>query len=169
VIIKVFNASKYHFERKTSGASGFDLAADEPEAKRIEPGGRILVRTGIHLRMPLGIEAQVRPRSGLARDHGVMAAVGTVDSDYTGEIGVTLFNLGLYTHVVQPGDRVAQLAFMPVLLPTLKGQSFDGAPDSPFISFGLAGFQSVEIEFVDSLEALGVTGRGAAGWGSTGR
>ncbi len=98
---------------QSAGAAGADLfAAIAPDAKIvIEPGARLLVPTGIEVQMPEGFEAQVRPRSGLALQHGitVLNAPGTIDSDYRGEIGVLLVNLGSEPFEVLRGQRIAQL------------------------------------------------------------
>lgn len=100
---------------QSEGAAGIDLrAALPPQAVLVlEPGARELVPTGIALQVPKGFEAQVRPRSGLALRHGVtvLNAPGTIDSDYRGEIGVILVNLGHAPFEVRRGDRIAQLVF----------------------------------------------------------
>ena len=97
------------------GSAGFDLhAASGPLT--LAPGARTLVGTGIALALPEGFEGQVRPRSGLALKHGVtvLNAPGTIDSDYRGEIGVLLVNLGRSAFVVERGMRIAQLVIAPV-------------------------------------------------------
>ena len=103
---------------QTSGAAGLDLLAALPRDTKIvlEPGGRHLVPTGIALDIPVNYEAQVRPRSGLARDHGVtvLNAPGTIDSDYRGEIGVLLINLGDRPFEIVRGVRIAQLVISPL-------------------------------------------------------
>ena len=97
----------------SAGAAGMDLRAAVPHDAplTLEPGGRALVPTGLQIALPLGYEAQVRPRSGLALKYGVtcLNSPGTVDSDYRGEIGVILGNLGSDAFVVRRGDRIAQL------------------------------------------------------------
>lgn len=104
-------------ERASEGASGYDLRAALPAAEggelTLAPGARVLVPTGLALEMPSGLEAQVRPRSGLALRHGVtvLNAPGTVDSDYRGEVNVLLGNLGPDPFVIRRGDRIAQLVF----------------------------------------------------------
>lgn len=102
---------------QTPGAAGVDLLAALPHGTKIvlEPGGRHLVQTGIALDLPQDFEAQVRPRSGLARDHGVtvLNAPGTIDSDYRGEVGVLLINLGDEPFEIVRGARIAQLVFAP--------------------------------------------------------
>jgi dUTP pyrophosphatase len=102
---------------QTPGAAGIDLLAALPHGAKIvlEPGGRHLVQTGIALDIPQDHEAQVRPRSGLARDHGitVLNAPGTIDSDYRGEVGVLLINLGDEPFEIVRGARIAQLVVAP--------------------------------------------------------
>lgn len=97
----------------TAGAAGFDLRAAIAEGSSlfIEPGGRDLVPTGIAVAIPQGYEGQVRPRSGLALRFGVtvLNSPGTIDSDYRGEIGVILVNLGGEPFEIRRGDRIAQL------------------------------------------------------------
>ena len=102
-------------EYATSGAAGLDVRARLSEAVELLPGARTLVPTGIYLAIPAGYEAQVRPRSGLALKQGVtvLNSPGTIDSDYRGEVGVILINLGKEPVRIAPGDRVAQLVFAP--------------------------------------------------------
>lgn len=108
----------YAPKRATAGASGFDLKAAENVV--IEPWSRAMVRTGICIALPPGMEAQVRPRSGLAAKHGVVAHFGTIDSDYRGEIHVILFNLSNKEFFVRYGDRIAQLVFSQIVLPEFE-------------------------------------------------
>lgn len=98
-------------EYKSDAASGMDLLAANSEDIRLEPGGIALVPTGLHISVPVGFEAQVRPRSGLAVKHGitVVNAPGTIDADYRGEVGVILGNLGSEPFVVERGMRIAQM------------------------------------------------------------
>jgi dUTP pyrophosphatase len=104
---------------QSAGAAGLDLLAavpaDAPIA--IAPGGRAVIPTGFALALPEGIEAQVRPRSGLAARHGVtvLNTPGTIDSDYRGEILVILANFGESPFAVERGARIAQLVIAPVL------------------------------------------------------
>lgn len=100
-------------QKMSRGASGFDLFAAVDRPLTLNPGQWKLIPTGIALEMPEGMEAQVRPRSGLALRHGItlLNSPGTVDSDYRGEVGVILINLGNEPFVVQRGDRIAQLVF----------------------------------------------------------
>jgi dUTP pyrophosphatase len=103
---------------QSPGAAGLDLLAALPRDTKIvlEPGGRYLVQTGMALSIPQYYEAQVRPRSGLARDHGVtvLNAPGTIDSDYRGEILVLLINLGDEPFEIVRGARIAQLVIAPL-------------------------------------------------------
>jgi dUTP pyrophosphatase len=122
---------------KSAGASGVDLEC--MTGFSIPPGGRATVGTGIAVEIEEGSEGQVRGRSGLARDWGVVAVPGTIDSDYRGEIGVTLINLGTSPFTAVAGSRIAQLVICPCY-----------APD----------YQVVE--------ELSETVRGAGGFGSTG-
>jgi dUTP pyrophosphatase len=102
----------------SAGAAGLDLRAaiGHGETVDIGPGERQVVPTGIAIALPQGFEAQVRPRSGLARRHGVtcLNSPGTVDSDYRGEIAVILVNLGQEPFSLSRGDRIAQLVVAPV-------------------------------------------------------
>ena len=95
----------------TDGAAGLDLSASIESDVTIAPGERALVGSGVAIELPPGLEAQVRPRSGLALKHGVtvLNSPGTVDSDYRGEIKVLLINHGAEPFVVHDGDRIAQL------------------------------------------------------------
>ena len=114
---------------QTAGAAGMDIqAALGTEILTIAPGMRIAVPTGLHVSMPQTIEAQVRPRSGLALKHGltVANAPGTIDSDYRGEIHVLLINLGQKEIDITDGMRIAQLIFSPVLRPEIiKSDNLD--------------------------------------------
>jgi len=100
----------------TPGSAGADLAAAVEAPLVLPPGGRALVPTGIALALPAGFEAQVRPRSGLALRSGVtvLNSPGTIDSDYRGEIGVILANLGSESVTIARGERIAQLVVAPV-------------------------------------------------------
>ena len=128
----------------TAGAAGLDLHAALDAPLTLKPGARAAVPTGLALALPPGHEGQVRPRSGLARRHGVTVAnaPGTIDEDYRGELQVLLINLGEREVVLAPGDRIAQLVVAPVV--------------------------QVEVEEVADAGALGDTERGAGGFGSTG-
>ncbi len=127
---------------QTAAAAGMDLLADLDSPLRLAAGEQATVPTGIAVEIPPGFEGQVRPRSGLARRHGVtlVNSPGTVDADYRGEIHVLLINLGRATVEIQRGDRIAQLVIAPVARATC-----------------------VEVS------ALGETERGSGGFGHTGR
>jgi dUTP pyrophosphatase len=101
----------------TMHAAGLDLTAELDEPLALLPGYRALVPTGLWLQMPENTEMQVRPRSGLALKHGitVLNAPGTIDCDYTLQVGVLLINLGQELYTVQPGDKIAQGVFARVL------------------------------------------------------
>ncbi|WP_025897424.1 dUTP diphosphatase [Sneathiella glossodoripedis] len=101
---------------ETRGSAGMDLCAAVTEPLVIEPGKRALVPTGFKIALPDGYEAQVRPRSGLALKKGISLpnSPGTIDSDYRGEVGVILINLGDENFVIERGDRIAQMVIAPV-------------------------------------------------------
>lgn len=126
---------------ETAGAAGLDLRAAIDEALVLPAGKRMLVPTGLAMQLPEGFEAQVRPRSGLAVNHGitVLNAPGTVDSDYRGEIKVPLINFGEEPFRIARGDRIAQLVIAPVVQARL-----------------------VEVQTLDA------SARGSGGFGSTG-
>ena len=126
---------------KTAQSAGLDIAAAVDDAVLIPPGGRALIPTGFAVALPPGYEGQVRPRSGLAVEHGVtvLNSPGTIDADYRGEVKVPLINLGDAPFTVTRGMRIAQLVIAPVSAVTL-----------------------VETETLDE------TARGAGGFGSTG-
>ena len=126
------------------GAAGMDLRAAVPADAPLTllPGGRALAPTGLQIALPEGYEAQVRPRSGLALKHGItcLNSPGTVDSDYRGEVGVILANLGQAPFVVRRGERIAQLVVA---------------------SYAQVDWSPVEVHVA--------TDRGEGGFGSTGR
>jgi dUTP pyrophosphatase len=101
---------------ESEGAAGMDLRAFIENAITIAPAGRAKIPTGLFMEIPLGYEAQVRPRSGLAAKSGVtvLNAPGTIDSDYRGELEVILVNLGDQAFTVKSGDRIAQIVIAPV-------------------------------------------------------
>ncbi len=103
-------------EPATEGSSGVDLRAAVPKEMVVAPGEAALVPTGMKVAIPPGYEGQVRPRSGLALEHGVtvLNAPGTIDSDYRGEVQVLLVNLGKRPFRIARGDRIAQLVIVPV-------------------------------------------------------
>ena len=110
--VKVINKSKHRLpEYQTPGSAGMDLKADIDEPIVIKPFERVLISTGIYIALPIGYEAQLRPRSGLACKYGITLAnsPATIDSDYRGEIKVILINLSNDNFVVNPGERIAQM------------------------------------------------------------
>lgn len=110
--LKLVNKSKNPIpEYKTLGSSGMDLQVDIVEPITLQPLERALVPTGLYMELPLGYEAQLRARSGLSTKHGItlINAVGTIDSDYRGEIRIGLVNLSQQPYTIHPGDRVAQM------------------------------------------------------------
>lgn len=110
--IKIINKSSHalpHYE--TNASAGMDLRANINQSITLKPLERAIVKTGLFIELPVGYEAQVRPRSGLAAKKGitVLNAPGTIDADYRGEIGVILVNLSNEIFVVEDGERIAQL------------------------------------------------------------
>lgn len=109
--IKVVNKSTLELpEYKTQGSAGMDLRASIPHPIVLKPLGRVLVPTGLFMEIPKGFEGQIRGRSGLALKYGISLAngIGTIDSDYRGEIKVILINLGEDNFVIENGARIAQ-------------------------------------------------------------
>ena len=140
--INIINKSKHelpHYE--TIASAGMDLRANIKEAITLKPLERTIVKTGLFIALPIGFEAQVRPRSGLAAKKGitVLNSPGTVDADYRGEIGVILVNLSNDDFTISDGERIAQLI--------------------------IAKHERVNWQEV---EVLNETERGAGGFGSTG-
>ena len=140
--IKIINTSSHalpHYE--TEASAGMDLRAQLTESVTLEPLGRTVVKTGLFIELPIGYEAQVRPRSGLAAKKGitVLNSPGTIDADYRGEIGVILVNLSNENFIIENGERIAQLI--------------------------IAKHERANWEPVEVLEE---TKRGAGGFGSTG-
>lgn len=140
--IKIINKSNHalpHYE--TIASAGMDLRANISESRILKPLERSIVGTGLFIELPIGIEAQVRPRSGLSAKNGitVLNTPGTIDADYRGEIGVILVNLSNEDFTIQNGERIAQLVIA---------------------KHERAEWQEVEI--------LSDTDRGAGGFGSTG-
>lgn len=143
VQIKIINKSKHKLpEYKTVGSAGVDICANLSQKISLQPLERVLIPTGLFLELPLGTEAQVRPRSGLAFKNGitVLNTPGTIDADYRGEVGVILINLSKDTFEINDGDRIAQIVF--------------------------AKHEVANFELVDE---LGSTERGEGGFGSTGK
>ncbi len=102
---------------ETDQAAGMDLRAAVTEPLILAPGERAMVPTGIHIALPSGTEAQIRPRSGLAIRHGIsmVNSPGTIDADYRGEIQALLINHGQEPFTINRGDRIAQMVIAPVL------------------------------------------------------
>lgn len=141
--VKVINRSRHPLPGyETEAAAGMDLRADLEIPVELKPLERALIPTGLFIELPVGFEAQVRPRSGLAAKKGVtvLNSPGTIDADYRGEIKVILVNLSNETFVVENGERIAQLV--------------------------VARHERVEWQQAEALEE---TRRGAGGFGSTGR
>ena len=110
--IKIINTSQHELPNyETIASAGMDLRANLTESISLKPLERALVKTGLFIELPVGFEAQVRPRSGLAFKKGitVLNSPGTVDADYRGEIGVILVNLSNEEFVIENGERIAQL------------------------------------------------------------
>jgi dUTP pyrophosphatase len=110
--IKIINKSQHPLPNyETIASAGMDLRADLDASITLVPLGRVIVKTGLFIELPIGYEAQVRPRSGLAIKKGitVLNSPGTVDADYRGEIGVILVNLSNEDFVIENGERIAQL------------------------------------------------------------
>ncbi len=140
--IKLVNKSHHPLPQyETQASAGVDLRAFVPNPIVLKPMERALIPTGLYLELPIGVEAQVRSRSGLALKKGVsvLNAPGTVDADYRGEVGVILINLSQEDFTINDGDRIAQLV--------------------------LARHERATFELV---ETLSETQRGAGGFGSTG-
>lgn len=110
--VQIINTSKHATPNyETEGSAGMDLRANINESVVLKPLERAIIKTGLFIALPVGFEAQVRPRSGLAAKKGitVLNSPGTVDADYRGEIGVILVNLSNEEFVVNDGERIAQL------------------------------------------------------------
>jgi len=141
--VKIINQSNYPLPAyETLHAAGMDLRANCEESISIAPMERRLIGTGIKIALPLGFEAQIRPRSGLAYKNGitVLNSPGTIDADYRGEIKILLINLSQEIFHIQPGDRIAQMI--------------------------VAAHEKVTWELSDALED---SDRGSGGYGSTGK
>lgn len=110
--IKIINKSNHALPNyETIASAGMDLRANISESIKLKPLERTIVKTGLFIELPVGLEAQVRPRSGLAAKKGVtvLNAPGTVDADYRGEIGVILVNLSNEDFTIENGERIAQM------------------------------------------------------------
>ena len=140
--VKIVNKSNNPLpEYKTPGSAGVDLRANVSETTYVYPMKRTLVPTGLYIALPRGYEAQVRPRSGLAINNGIIVlnTPGTIDSDYRGELKVILANFSDTTFKIEPGDRIAQMV--------------------------ISKHETVKFELVDELDE---TERGEGGFGHTG-
>lgn len=111
--IKIISKSGILPTYETEGSAGADLRAYLDEPVTLQPGERRLVPTGLFVELPLGIEAQIRARSGMAIKHGIglVNGIGTVDSDYRGEWNVPLINFSSEPYTIHNGDRIAQVVF----------------------------------------------------------
>lgn len=141
--VKIVNKSRFALPKyATPGSAGCDLLANLSEAVVIKAGERAVVPTGLYIELPEGYEAQIRSRSGLSLKHGIIVAngVGTIDSDYRGEIGVILANISKDDYTVSPGDKIAQMVIA----------------------------QYIQVDFTEC-EALEETERGAGGFGHSGK
>ena len=141
--VKVINTSKHPLPAyETLYSAGMDLRANLDEPITLEPLERTLVPTGLFIELPVGYEAQIRPRSGLAFKHGIsiVNTPGTIDADYRGEIKVILVNLSNVPFIINDGERICQMV--------------------------VAQHARVEWEEADELDK---TGRGAGGFGHTGK
>jgi dUTP pyrophosphatase len=110
--VEIINKSKHATPSyETEGAAGMDLRANINESITLKTLERVVVKTGLFIALPVGFEAQVRPRSGLAAKKGitVLNSPGTIDADYRGEIGVILVNLSNEDFIINDGERIAQL------------------------------------------------------------
>jgi dUTP pyrophosphatase len=110
--VKIINHSSNPLpEYATAGSSGMDIRANLEMPQTLHPFERALITTGLFIELPVGYEAQIRPRSGLAIKHGItcLNTPGTVDSDYRGEIKIILINLSNKKQVIHHGDRIAQM------------------------------------------------------------
>lgn len=142
MVVKIINKSKHQTPSyETTASAGMDLRANLSELISLKPLERAIIKTGLYIALPMGYEAQIRPRSGLAAKHGitVLNAPGTIDADYRGEIGVILVNLSNDEFTIKDGDRVAQMV--------------------------IAKFEHTKWEEVN---VLNETSRGEGGFGSTG-
>jgi len=129
--VKIINRSSNPLPSYATAASaGMDIRADFKEPIQLGVGERKLIPTGLFIELPVGYEAQVRPRSGLALKQGItcLNAPGTIDADYRGELGIILINHSNEVQVIQPGDRIAQLVVQSVV--TCNWESVSELTDS---------------------------------------
>lgn len=145
MIVKIKTESGILPEYQTEGSAGFDIRAHLDEGFVLGPGERALVPTGLYIAVPSGYEAQVRARSGLAIKHGIglVNGIGTVDSDYRGEILVPLINWSNEAYEIKDGERIAQIV--------------------------INKYEQAELVKVEKVEDLGETNRGSGGFGHTGK
>ena len=123
IAIKIINNSSNPLPSyETIGSSGMDLRANLEDAVNLQPLQRALIPTGLFIELPVGYEAQVRPRSGLAIKHGItcLNSPGTIDSDYRGELKIILINLSDEVFTIQHGERIAQMIIQPVIKAELQ-------------------------------------------------
>ena len=114
--IKIINKSGFDLpEYKTEQSAGCDLVAPIDAPIKLYPLDRVFINTKVSVALPVGYEASVRTRSGLNKNHGIVSILGTIDSDYRGEIGVVLYNLSREPYEINPGDRIAQLVISPCI------------------------------------------------------
>lgn len=114
--IKIINKSGFDLpEYKTEQSAGCDLVAPIDAPIKLYPLDRVFINTKVSVALPEGYEASVRTRSGLNKNHGIVCILGTIDSDYRGEIGVVLYNLSREPYEINPGDRIAQLVISPCI------------------------------------------------------
>lgn len=146
ISVKLVNKSKHQLtpEYKTKYSSGVDLRADldDDYSIRLKPLERALIPTGLFIELPEGYEAQVRPRSGLSYTEGLVSILGTIDSDYRGEIKIIVVNLSNKDIIIHDGDRIAQLVCMKV--------------------------EKMKFKLVDDVNSLSSTDRGTGGIGHSG-
>lgn len=143
--IKVFNHSNNELPQyATSQSAGMDLRANVQKEIVLFPGEKVLVPTGLHIQLPEGYEAQIRPRSGLALKYGItcLNTPGTIDGDYRGDIGIILINHGSEPFIIKNGERLAQMV--------------------------IAKYEVAEWVSVASVDELGDSTRGNGGFGHTG-
>lgn len=141
--VKIVNKSKFNVPKyATEHSAGVDLYANTEKPVIIGPLERVLIGTGIHIELPEGFEAQIRPRSGLAVKHGIsiVNSPGTIDADYRGEIKIILINLSKDEYEIQPGERICQMV--------------------------IARYEKVDFEEVDNINN---TQRGEGGFGHSGK
>lgn len=142
IAISIINKSENPLPNyATSGASGMDIRAWIPEPIVLQPLERSLIPTGLYLELPEGMEAQIRPRSGLAIKQGItcLNTPGTIDADYRGEIKVILINLSNEPQTIINGDRIAQMVFQQVFQVQLQEVSIINETERGTGGFGSTG------------------------------